>query len=645
MSRLEVGLTFRDLHNLLTLCGLSVSSDDVSLAIDLCVDNGQAVPKVISRGPRWLRAFYSGEAYSSQDLLQLELAIGRDYAALAQKASPGASRHLSPFDFHKLCVFMKDILPWLPISSRYYTFGRQALIGQAQDELVPFLTGRTHAPLCIASEGGGKVLIPNPDFRPAVQSAWELERGRDFDDAFDYIGTAFRKLPDEAKLLVSTCLTHRHTFNAVAFEAHSWTSHRNGDFHHFLAAIEPRSYGEQPSVSPEKLDELYWSIQYLIEADKKYGVFHRKFAMLEQQAAKAFRAQGPPAERFWKYKVKDRGLLDPSIDEEIKQRFAFLLPVIELMKLITTYSVRVLEENNALPWSTLERAFAEHRAPLREGDFPWLTKPGLDECAIRYNKLADNATTPGRATLRTRLPMRLSTREADWFRAVHKTVKTATVEVCSVLEESCPNYDVSEGDFPYSPISSIRHRADGRTETLLKDVYVLTMDIIGSTDDENAGEFKDTIRDLLSRTIKNRGHFERTGNDAFVVCSQDPMILWDVAKHVKLEGAAAARSARALRGTRKAFSFGTLQLIQDSDGVAIICDAHVPHLLPRAFGLSEAVDQYKDDGGMLRNSLVAFEEATLDRCAKQLGIEKSQGIPVEVRAKHFSGKCLLFHLD
>jgi len=641
MSRLEVGLTFRDIHNLLTLCGLQATPDETALAIDLCVDNGQAVPKVVRRDSRWLRVFYSGEAYNSQDLLQLELAIGRAYATLAQKSS----RQLSPFDFHKLCVFMKDILPWLPISSRYYTFGKQALIGQDREEIVQFLTARDGAPLCRSSETGGEVLIPNPDFRPAVKPAWEPDRSRDFYDAFEYIGKAFTKLPDEVKLLVSTCRTHRETYNAVAFEAHSWVFHKNGDFQHFLAAVEPQSYGAQPNVSPPALKELYWSIQYLIEADKKWMVFHRTFAAHEERAAQAFRAQGASAERFWRYKVEAQGLLNPSTDKEIEHRFAFLVPVLDLMKLVTTYTVRVLEESDALSQRTLRAVFAERHAPLRKGDYPWLTKGGLMECALRYNELAEAATTPGKTFLRMRLPIELRTHESDWFRSVHKSIQSATEEISAVLNEYCPRYEVREGDLPYSPDATTRRRADGTTEVLLKDVYVLTMDIIGSTDDERTGEFKQRILDLLSRSIKGRGHFERTGNDAFVVCSENPEILWEIAQIAKVEGEAAAKSAKTLRGTRKGLSFGTVQLLQDPDGTSIIRDAQVPHLLPRAFGLLSGVDQYKDDGELVRNSFVALEEPTIGRCGQQLRIKESDGIPVEVKAKHFLGKCLLFRLD
>src|SRR5207244_12812639 len=106
-------------------------------ALDVCVDNGQAVPKVLQRGSTLFRAFYSGEGEDSQETLQFRGAI---YKAYKDYLSQKQVTHLSAFDFHKICTTLKDIFDWLPISSRFYTYGRYAKVGRGEAELIPWLT-------------------------------------------------------------------------------------------------------------------------------------------------------------------------------------------------------------------------------------------------------------------------------------------------------------------------------------------------------------------------------------------------------------------------------------------------------------------------------------------------------------------------
>lgn len=644
MSRLELGLTFRDLQKLLGAAGVSASPEDLTLAVDLCVDNGQAVPKVVRRGTTWLRVFYSGENYNSNDLQQLECAISDGYKSISTPQSRQKPLHLSPFDIHKLCVFLKDVLPWLPISTRFYTFGRQALVGQHQDDIVPWLTDRLGAPLRRISEGPADVVIPNPEFQRYVKPSWDPNRSRDFYDAFQYTATAFGRLSSEAKLLISTCPTHRHAYNAVAVEAHSWMSHGKGDFPHFVAAITPTTYGVEAQVSHGALLELYWCIQYLTEAIKKWEVFHRRFASLEKRLREAFSRQGLATERFWEYKVRASGLLDPTIDEEIGHRFQFLMPIVTLMQWLTVYTVRALEEGGSLVPSVLKPVFAKHGTDLDRGEYSWLTNYGLAEAANRYNKHASAKFTPGKTILKTRLEHPPAGDATAWLRSVIGRIQSAASEIGKVLNYHCPRYDVREGDFPYSPDSTKRLRADGSTELLSRNVWVLTMDVIGSTDDATTNDLKARILHLLEELLRGRGQFEPTGNDQFVACCADPQVLLELSQAITLEGEAAARSATSLRGTRKALSFGTVKIVRDAQGGVTIRDAETPHLLPRAFSILKAVDECEGKGPMAMNGLIAIEESTLRRFSRELNLEVSSGVPVRVKAKHFVGKCLLFQV-
>ena len=642
MSRLELGLTFRDLQKLLDVAGVSALPEDLTLAVDLCVDNGQAVPKVVNRGTTWLRVFCSGESYNSNDLQQLECAISDGYTSVTTSQSRKKSLHLSPFDIHKLCVFLKDVLPWLPISSRFYTFGRQALVGQHQDEIVPWLTG-SRAPFCRISEGQADVIIPNPQFKRYVKPSWDPNRSRDFYDAFQYTAIAFgnRGCSSEAKLLISTCRTHRHTYNAVAVEAHSWVSHSKGDFPHFVAAIAD---GVGSQISHDVLFELYWCIQYLTEAIKKWKVFHHKFSDLEKRLSKAFSRQGPAAERFWEFKVREPGLLDPTIDKEIVHRFQCLIPIVTLMRYLTVYTVRALEKGGSLALSGLKSIFAEHGIDLNRGEYSWLTGCDLAKAANSYNDASANCTH-GKTILKTRMEYAPPSGDATaWLRSVIGIIQSAVSEIGTVLNCYCPRYDLGEGDFPYSPDRTKRLRADGSTESLHRNVWVLTMDIIGSTDDSNTNDLKTRILHLLEKFLRDRGQFEPTGNDQFVAFCADSQVLLDLSQAITLEGEAAARSATSLQGTRKALSFGTVSTVEDAQGGVIIRDAEIPHLLPTAFGILKAVDKCGLNESMAMNKLIAIEESTFRRFSRELNFDVSNGIPVRVEAKHFNGECLLFHV-
>jgi len=220
-ERINTGLSFESLEYLVTrVCGCPLSLDDISVGVDLCIDNGQAVPKVLSSVSGWARHFYSGERSDSIDPLQMKHYYHRAYSDyMATKKS----RLLTPFDVHKLSVAIKDIYKWLPITTKYYIYGRYAAPSSVEEDLVAWLTDGPNPPLeSLTGRDGEALLRPSESYRFSTQAAWPREKARSFLDAFACIATAFSMLGPEHKLLISTCKTHRHTYNAVAYEAHAW---------------------------------------------------------------------------------------------------------------------------------------------------------------------------------------------------------------------------------------------------------------------------------------------------------------------------------------------------------------------------------------------------------------------------------------
>ena len=216
-SRLDVGLSYYGIvHLLREHCSLHFSDREIGLGIDIAVDNGQAVPKVLRHGAFWTRRFYSGEARLGNAQLQFKAALYEQYSSFVQTHRA----QLSPFEMTKVCVTLKDLCPRLPISTHYRTFGRTATIGQ--DELTDWLTKGVGAPFRIDKSGKRDLIELNPEFHRPVDSGGTDSVGLDFSNLFLSIAPVCRKVPSDAIVLLSTCRTHRHTYNAVALEAHNW---------------------------------------------------------------------------------------------------------------------------------------------------------------------------------------------------------------------------------------------------------------------------------------------------------------------------------------------------------------------------------------------------------------------------------------
>lgn len=250
-SRLDVGLTYAGIRRVLEEFGVTRTPDEISLAIDMCVDNGLAVPKVIREGGAYFRAFYCGEDEDDQATLQLQAALHRGYSEfLSQpKAQP-----LSKFDVQKLCVSLKSIFRWLPVSTGPYKFGWVATVGESG--LIQWLTDQQVGPFRLKKGKKRHVLVPREDFVPPVRPTWDRPQSRDFYDAFQYLATAFCRVSDGAKLLLSTCRNHAYAYNAVAFEAHSWAGYQRDSFGYLLRLLRKSIDTGTPLEAPA-LSALY----------------------------------------------------------------------------------------------------------------------------------------------------------------------------------------------------------------------------------------------------------------------------------------------------------------------------------------------------------------------------------------------------
>ena len=387
-DRLSVGLSFGSVRELLgTHLNIDLPINEISIGMDVCVDNGLAVPKILLDGDRWCRLFYSGERTESVDPLQLKNYYHNAYADFLKQKK---AKRLTPYDIHKLSCSLKEVHPWLPFTTKFSIYGRVALANTTDEDLVKWLSaGPNPAFSILRPEGGRKLVQVNNSFKPIPHTVWPEDRVISFLDGFQFLAFAFNMIDPPHKLLLSTCLTHRHTYNSIAHEAHCWVQRGNQNFSTLVSAtiMNPdERFPDRGYIVPA----IYWCIRYMNEASLKYSVFHAKHEPLLKKIETAFRRQGNPALRFWQFRLAPR--IDNEKDPEIETRFSYLTPIIGQMRLLTSYYIKVLLAANAITMGELKAKFSEEGVNLYSDDFQWAVDDDLERVAREYNE--EHHSTP-----------------------------------------------------------------------------------------------------------------------------------------------------------------------------------------------------------------------------------------------------------
>lgn len=658
-SRLDVGYSYESLFSILTkYCGIEISKQQISYALDTCVDNGLAVPKIVSLSGYWQRVFYSGENEDSQDTRQLQQAL---YEAYGEFRKGKRSRPLTPFDFHKLVVTLKDLFPWLPVSTRYYTFGRYAKIGQSEEELIDWLTSSEFSPFmqvdlaedALAPESDEddlqykKVLVQNPEYRYLVRTTWPIHKTRDFYDAFEYVANAFSRLRQDHKLLVSTCRTQKHAFNAIAFEAHSWTQGNHFNFVQVLLSFRTSPDG-RVSLIPAALDNIYWCTRYISEAYRKYRIFCHDYKKLLRQLEKAFTLQGPAAQRFWRIYMFQGDNFSQRTDAEVESRFRAIMDLIVLMEYLTAYAVKLLLNLKLTTVTELSERFANSLIRLHSKKYKWLLESDREDLAWKFNNGIRGWKHPGRSFMTNELPVIEINDSGEFpstllFQDFLDQYIRCFEQLRRWLSEFCPECEVPEGGFPYLPTSVRRLRADGSMEKLLRDCFILTMEIIRSTNDEQTGAMKIATVKAIARYKQHNLFSEKTHNDEFVVCADNPQVLWDICCSVANVGERIRIDLSRMAGTRKGLSKGSVIVTTDTDGLCLIRDAWIPNALPMAFSMLKGVDEYARENGLDPNRLVIVNDHSCENYIRPLGLDPLS--TQYVAGKHFVGSCHIVKLS
>ncbi len=642
-GRMKVGLSHSGINTILTdEFAVKITPEEIGLAIDMFVDRGLAVPRISGENGVLSRTMYCGEDEDDQPTLQLKSALHKSYSSFA---NPRKGRLLSLFDLQKICTVLKGLIPELPITAGPCRYGYVSSGEVAGRKSVAWMVQGKYAPFTEVIDAKTKkrrVLVPNTQFQSPVARSWSERTVRDFDDAFDFLASAFLKLHSDEKVMLSSCRTHRHAFNAVAFELHAWCGYHEGTFGDFLTRLE-RSTAWETGYRDREDVGMYMPVRYTAEAHKKIRIFYKEYGKLLKRIDQHVCRKNDAAGRWWRYAKQVLGF-DPTPDPEIEHKMSVLLPLLRQMARLTSFVVAALQEGNWYSRAYVAALLEPHGQSLTHRDFDWLNEWHWKKAAREYNQAISKRTLAGRSLFKTLLPEQgpSGEREVDnWLKKSVKVARACFDELSSAIHEYIPKYDDTE--FPFSPDLRNRPLADGRIERRRENVFMLTLDIIKGTNSEQTNEMKEEVRNTFRRFEEKGLVFEDTGNDAFIAIAEDSLVLWDVAKSLALKGEALKAKGGRFGGTRKGLYFGSVAVIEKQNGDRVIRDIRIPNDVPRAFYVLDGVDKCIEEGR--RNQFLAIEKSTLAGCAARLAIDAAKHAEHPVEAKHFSGSCYLIDLS
>jgi hypothetical protein len=430
-------------------------------------------------------------------------------------------------------------------------------------------------------------------------------------------------------------------YNAIAFEAWAWKGWSGLSLGNVISSSEKVASGRAETNSwttSRAVNALYWSIRYISEIWKKHRLFVGEFARVKLELDNRFASLGPIQRSWWDY-IQEVLDFSPAKDPEIEHRWHILHPILEQMTLLTGFLVCYLDECKILPLQRLEAELMSHGGVrLTDRDFKWLnhSRMSSEYFLKEYNRHLDGLQSIG-------LRRRLTVGKSDLPNVGIDAVKTCFIELTEAIELFCPKYKTSEGTMPFAPDNSRRVLENGSIEYRWDNVFILTLDIIGSTNSPQTNALKDAIRDIFQRYASDqRLAYQPTGDDAWVACSEDPRVLLGAATAIGLAGGGLVTAGERLRGTRKGLSGGSVAVVELPDHSVIIRDVRIPNTLPAAFYILSGIDQ----GVPLpdQNRVLIIESRTFERASDILALKAEQSKKVKVEAKHFLGTCYVHEL-
>jgi hypothetical protein len=639
-KRMNAGFTLRDIDKILeSECNIKLEFDVISAALDVCIDYGHGVPKVIKRGNFWIRVCYSGEQ-QHKELSQFKDAMFQGYSDYRLKKD---SKPFDRVDVHKVTSSIEEVFKSLPVRLTFNTFGRTAVIPRSNEpEPVTDYLCYTHNNPFIENKSK-QIVELNPEYTPNLYPVWSKSKLRDFYDAFSYIANAFNKVEkkstkssDSVKLLLSTCRTHKHLFEAIAVETHSWLyDPKTHGFERILKEI--KNSIANPDNLETVIEGLKWSIIFLTEIRKKYTIFYHNFSSLKKVLKNAFYSQGDASGRYYEGKIED--LLNSEHDPEINFLVSKLRDFATQMEIITNLLMIALIDFGLVSQTKLEQLFADKRLTLTGVN--WLKiNENISTLIVSYNAGVRQLNSTFIKTL-------IDTKDTNSLENVLDASWICFSEIYDAVNFYFKKHKAIAGGFNYIQQGDFLLYEDETTKKRMKGIYILSMDVIGSTNEPATQALNDIIHEKLNE--KSNIYWQENGREDYLLCSDNIYKLYECAEAISMDAIRIKGIDSNFKGLRKSIIKGDIDVIEGNKSI-FIRDLPGSSSLPRAVYLLEAFKKgnLAEMEKNIHNSIIVIEDLTAREISgfikDKLHSTYNENECIYLKSKYFTGNYVYFQI-
>jgi hypothetical protein len=237
ISRLLRGLSYHDLFKLLNSYGAHATRAELSTALDEHIDGGILVPQLTVDYEKGLvkRVYRSGEGYKSDTTTVLKTIV----RSLLSERDALPFPKLGIKGMEKSFVILKQLFPAMPYRIGPQTYGLEPFV----ENNVLRVWCEQHNVLTVADDGTVSLVdskLESPEWPFDHSFQLQVRNAFEYLSELDGLPAAQKGFAPGLKmlLLLSTCNTHQATFNACAWEVHSWIRNERHSFDRFLSLLE-----------------------------------------------------------------------------------------------------------------------------------------------------------------------------------------------------------------------------------------------------------------------------------------------------------------------------------------------------------------------------------------------------------------------
>lgn len=498
-SRLKQGLSIEDINYVLRQSNISRTDDEISCAIDFCIDRALVVPKNLERDGWMQRLFYCGEDGENDPDDQLQQKLHEAATEI------GGSFEISKFDFQKICATAKHLMDDLPLQTTPNRFGMTCIIGEK--DLITWVTPKENAPFLFKeNKKGNLVLVPNGQYKPKFSNTWNPQDVKRFFENFQCLYQLFTKLTDEEKLLVSTCGTIERCFDAIAFEIHCWA----GKFRHVNHQMETFDDGvyaaitdlesETDSIGQDAIQQLYWSIVYSEECQKKLTVWRNRQEIRQKIERRVDKMNKPALRRWWNSEFQ-RVIAIAAESEEYEKGLCALDELAQQVRNLTAIATRTLIKLGCASRDQFFDFYQSRRFLRSKSLLNFYVKNSPERLQSKFNSVSNSLTSHwgARKLPHLHVPDYPSSKsdQRDWALEILERARDCRRAIAAAIDEVAPALDTKTNARRFSPGLNHELSASGKGLRIRTGVYVVS----GVSDSIQNNEAPEPLKELLRNAI------------------------------------------------------------------------------------------------------------------------------------------------